>query len=89
MAKPPANLSLVRGYAVWIGSVISFVGLFFVQLLVAHEPSYCKGCETSSIPGFLIIDWGMTHMLLIGIYLFFCKMVLWKSIGRLLRSQDE
>lgn len=76
----PARYSLVRGYLIWIAAILVFVTLLATQLLVAHEPSYCKGCETTSVPGFIIINWGMTHMVLVGIYISVSKLVSWGDV---------
>jgi hypothetical protein len=60
--------------------LLFFVSLFIVQLVTAREPSYCKGCETTSVIGFLAFNWVGTHMALIAIYFTCTYFVLWKSI---------
>jgi hypothetical protein len=54
--------------------------LLVVQLLSAREPSYCKGCETTSVFGFLLINWLGVHLMLIASYIACSYLVLWKSI---------
>ncbi|MBU1354117.1 MAG: hypothetical protein KKB95_19805 [Gammaproteobacteria bacterium] len=78
--RDPAKFTLLRGYLVWVAAAVMFIALFATQLLIAHEPSYCKGCETTSVPGFVIINWGMTHLLLIAIYIGLSKVVSWGSV---------
>lgn len=66
-----------------------FVSILIVQLFTAREPSYCKGCETSSVFGFLLFNWLGTHMALIAIYFTSSYFVLWKSIHTRLGENYE
>jgi hypothetical protein len=66
-----------------------FVSIFIVQLVTAREPSYCKGCETTSAIGFLVFNWLGAQMALIAIYFTCSYFVLWKSIRTTFGKNDE
>lgn len=57
-----------------------FISLFIVQLVTAREPSYCKGCETTSVIGFLAFNWLGMHMAMIATYFTGSYFFFWKSI---------
>ena len=65
------------------------VSLFIVQLVTAHEPSYCKGCETTSVMGFLLINWLGIHLILIATYFACSYLIFWKSIHTTFGAKNE
>lgn len=76
----PSKYTLSGGYVRFFGFVLFFGALFAVQLITAREPSYCKGCETTSVLGFVLINWLGTYVLLLASYVAGSYFVLWKSI---------
>lgn len=78
----PQKYTLRGGRVRFFLFVLLTVSIFLVQLISAHEPSYCKGCEKSSILGFILLNWLGTHLLLIAIYFAGLYFVLWPSIHR-------
>ncbi len=56
------------------------VMLIIMQIITAQEPSYCVGCETSSVFGFFFINWlGMNLMIFAG-YFSFSYFLFWKEL---------
>lgn len=76
----PSKYTLKGGYLRLFGFALCFGSLFAVQLVTAREPSYCKGCETTSVLGFVLINWLGTYVLLLANYFAVSYFVLWKSI---------
>lgn len=56
------------------------VSLASTALLVAHEPSFCKGCETTSLLGFALVNWGALHAMLMYSYMMGVYLYFWRSI---------
>lgn len=62
------------------GGVLMGAVLACVLLFVRVEPSFCRGCETRSWLGFLIVNWLGVHALLLftyqmSVYLFFWQFI--------------
>ena len=76
----PQKYTLRGGYARFSLSAALIASVFFAQILMAGEPSSCKGCETSSVLGFVLINWVGAHLMLVGSYVAGSYLVLWKSI---------
>ena len=86
------NLSLANGhwdlkkYGLYTGAMrfllyfLLFFGMTTLHLISAIEPSTCKGCETSSAIGFIVINWLMTHISILLCYWSASYLVMWKSI---------
>ena len=81
-AWDPQKYTLRGGYARVSGWTALTVSVFVVQVFTAAEPSSCKGCESSSVLGFVLINWGGVHMMLVGSYIAGSYLVLWKSVHR-------
>jgi hypothetical protein len=76
----PQTFTLGGGHLRFSFFVLLTTSLLVVQLLVAREPSYCTGCETTSVFGFLLINWLGVHLMLIASYIACSYLVLWKSV---------
>lgn len=85
----PQKYSLRGGYARFLFFVLFCGSMFVTQLVTAREPSFCKGCETSSVLGFVLINWLGTNATLIATYVSFAYLVLWKSIRTTFGGKNE
>lgn len=85
----PQKYTLHGGQARFLLFVLLTVSILLVQLITASEPSYCKGCETSSVLGFILLNWLGTHLMLIASYFACLYFVLWKSIRITFGEKDE
>lgn len=79
--------SLHEGYMRFLGFFVFFAFLLGTQLVIAHEPGSCKGCETSSSMGFMLINWLGTHILLLTTYIALSYVVYWQSIHKQLTQK--
>lgn len=50
--------------AAWIGLIVFYISLFFL----VEEPSFCKGCETESLVGMILIRTGGLMLILLMAY---------------------
>ena len=64
----PKSFTLKAGRLRFFFYTLLVLSLVIAQLLIAREPSYCKGCEVNSAIGFLLINWLGMHMALIAAY---------------------
>ena len=76
----PSKYTLRGGYMRLFGFVLFIGSLLVVQLVTAREPSNCKGCETTSVLGFVLINWLGTYVLLLASYFACSYLIFWKSI---------
>ena len=76
----PQKYTLKGGYVRFSFFAALIASVFVAQILIASEPSSCKGCETSSVLGFILINWVGVHMMLVGGYVAGSYLVLWKSV---------
>lgn len=76
----PQKYTLRGGYVRFSFWAAVTVSVFAAQIFIAAEPSSCKGCETSSTLGFVLINWGGVHMMLVANYIAGSYLVLWKSV---------
>ncbi len=85
----PSKYTLKGGYVRFFLFAFFFGALFVAQLVTAREPSYCKGCETTSVLGFVLISWLGTHALMFATYAACLYFVLWKSIRLNFGEENE
>jgi hypothetical protein len=88
-ALDPRKYTLRWGYLRFFGGALLSSSLFVVQLMTAHEPSFCKGCESESWSGFLLINWFVTQVLLMGTYGSCSYLYFWRSIQKDLGESNE
>lgn len=62
------------------GALALGIALVFTGLLVSKEPSFCKGCETGSLLGFILVNWLAIHAMLLYCYVMCVYFYFWKAI---------
>lgn len=85
----PSKWTMKNGRLRLVGALLLGVILVFASLLIAKEPSYCSGCETNSLLGFVVVNWLGTHALLMYCYMMCVYIYFWKTIRSNIGEENE
>lgn len=85
----PAKWTLRGGRIRLVGGVVVGATLTSTSLLLAQEPSLCKGCDTTSLLGAALVNWAALHITLLFSYMMGVYFYFWRSIRAGLEAEPS